>query len=92
MTNPEFRTRTYLADYKTKSKEQLEKEWAELSEPDRNVIKELSAELDRFYRTKKHISIDNLNTLNGIVDTLHLFIQNYNKRVITLLKQGNQID
>lgn len=92
MINPEFKTRTYLADYKTKSKEQLEKEWAELSEPDRNIIKGLYSELEKFYKTKKHISIENLNTLNGILDTLYLFIQNYNKRIITLLKQGNQVD
>ena len=75
-----------------KSKEQLEKEWAELSEPERNVIKQLSADLLKFYKDKKHVSISNLDTLIGIQDTLGIFIKNYNKRVISLIKQGNQID
>lgn len=35
-------------DYK--SKEQLEKEWAELSEPERNIIKQLSVDLLRFHK------------------------------------------
>jgi hypothetical protein len=73
-----------------KSKEQLEKEWAELSE--RNVIKQLSADLLKFYKDKKHVSISNLDTLIGMQDTLGIFIKNYNKRVISLIKQGNQID
>ena len=92
MSDGNFKTRTYLADYGTKSKEQLDREWAELSETDRNVVKQLSSDLDKFYKNRKHISIESLSTLNGILDTLHLFVQNYNKRVITLLKQGNQID
>jgi len=76
-------------DYK--SKEQLEKEWAELSEPERNVIKQLGLDVSRFYKNKKHISLDNLNTLNGYLDTLHIFVKSYSKRVITLLKQGNKL-
>ena len=35
-----------------KSKEQLEKEWAELSEPERNTIKQLSVDLLKFYKDK----------------------------------------
>jgi hypothetical protein len=76
-------------DYK--SKEQLEKQWAELSEPERNVIKKLGAELQLFYKNKKHVSLDNLDTLNGYLDTLHIFVKSYSKRVITLLKQGNKL-
>tara|TARA_Y100000310_G_C20247663_1_gene607593 strand:+ start:390 stop:635 length:246 start_codon:yes stop_codon:yes gene_type:complete len=75
-----------------KSKEQLEKEWAELSEPDRNIIKQLGADLARFHKNKKYITITNMDNLNGLLDTLTLFIKNYNKRIITLLKQGNKID
>jgi len=76
-------------DYK--SKEQLEKQWAELSEPERNVVKQLSVDLLRFHKTKKHVSLENLDTLNGYLDTLTIFIKSYNKRVITLLKQGNKL-
>ncbi|HHZ81961.1 MAG TPA: hypothetical protein EYN64_04475 [Flavobacteriales bacterium] len=76
-------------DYK--SKEQLEKEWAELSEPERNIIKQLSVDLLRFHKKKKHISLENLDTLNGYLDTLTIFIKSYSKRVITLLKQGNKL-
>ena len=75
-----------------KSKEDLAKEWAELSEPERLIIKQLSVDLLKFYKTKKHISITNLDTLIGIQDTLSIFLKNYNKRVISLIKQGNQID
>jgi hypothetical protein len=75
-----------------KSKEQLEKEWAELSEPERVTIKQLSTDLQKFYKDKKHISIANLDTLIGFQDTLNIFIKNYSKRVISLLKQGNQLD
>ena len=75
-----------------KSKEQLEKEWAELSDPDRNIIKQLGADLTRFHKNKKHITITNMDNLNGLLDTLTIFIKNYNKRIITLLKQGNKID
>lgn len=76
-------------DYK--SKEQLEKQWAELSEPERNIIKKLGVELQLFYKNKKHVSLDNLDTLNGYMDTLTIFIKSYSKRVITLLKQGNKL-
>jgi hypothetical protein len=76
-------------DYK--SKEQLEKQWAELSEPERNIIKQLSVDLLRFHKKKKHVSLDNLDTLNGYLDTLTIFIKSYSKRVITLLKQGNKL-
>jgi len=76
-------------DYK--SKEQLEKEWAELSEPERNVIKKLGLDLQLFYKKKKHVSLENLDTLNGYLDTLHIFVKSYSKRVITLLKQGNKL-
>ena len=75
-----------------KSKEQLEKEWAELSEPERNTIKQLSVDLLKFHKDKKHISISNLDTLIGIQDTISIFIKGYSKRVISLIKQGNQID
>ena len=75
-----------------KSKEQLEKEWAELSEPERNTIKQISADLLKFYKDKKHVSISNLDTLIGVHDTLSIFIKTYTKRVISLIKQGNQID
>jgi len=74
-----------------KSKEQLEKEWAELSEPERNVIKQLGLDIARFYKLKKHVSLDNLDTLNGYLDTLTIFVKGYSKRVITLLKQGNKL-
>ena len=76
-------------DYK--SKEQLDKEWAELSETERNVIKQLGLDISRFHKTKKHISLENLDILNGYLDTLTIFIKSYNKRVITLLKQGNKL-
>ena len=76
-------------DYK--SKEQLEKQWAELSEPERNIIKQLSVDLLRFHKKKKHVSLENLDTLNGYLDTLTIFIKSYSKRVITLLKQGNKL-
>ena len=76
-------------DYK--SKEQLEKEWAELSESERNVVKQLGVDISRFYNKKKHISLENLDTLNGYLDTLTIFVKGYNKRVITLLKQGNKL-
>jgi hypothetical protein len=76
-------------DYK--SKEQLEKQWAELSEPERNIIKQLSVDLLRFHKKNKHVSLDNLDTLNGYLDTLTIFIKSYSKRVITLLKQGNKL-
>ena len=72
-------------DYK--SKEQLDKEWAELSEPERNVIKQLGTDITNFYKKKKHISLENLDILNGYLDTLTIFVKSYNKRVITLLKQ-----
>jgi hypothetical protein len=75
-----------------KSKEDLAIEWAELSEPERLIIKQLSVDLLKFYKTKKHIAISNLDTLIGIQDTLSIFLKNYNKRVISLIKQGNQID
>lgn len=75
-----------------KSKEQLEKEWAELSEPERVTIKQLATDLQKFYKDKKHVSISNLDTLIGFQDTLTIFIKNYSKRVISLLKQGNQLD
>ena len=80
MKNPEY-----------KSKEQLEKEWAELSEPERNVVKQLGTDILRFHKKKKHISLENLDNLNGYLDTLTIFIKSYNKRVITLLKQGNKL-
>jgi len=35
--------------------------------------------------------LDNLDTLNGYLDTLHIFVKSYSKRVITLLKQGNKL-
>ncbi len=76
-------------DYK--SKEQLDKEWAELSEPERNVVKQLGTDITNFYKNKKHISLDNLDTLNGYLDTLTIFVKGYSKRVITLLKQGNKL-
>ena len=76
-------------DYK--SKEQLEKEWAELSEPERNVVKQLGTDLLRFHKTKKHVSIENLDTLTGYLDTLTIFVKGYSKRVISLLKQGNKL-
>jgi len=76
-------------DYK--SKEQLEKEWAELSETERNVIKQLGLDITRFHKTKKHVSLKNLDTLNGYLDTLTIFVKSYSKRVITLLKQGNKL-
>ena len=75
-----------------KSKEDLEKEWAALSESERNIIKHLSVSLQKFYKDKKHVTIPNLETLIGVQETLSIFIKNYNKRVITLLKQGNQLD
>ena len=77
------------SDYK--SKEQLEKQWAELSEPERNVVKQLGTDILNFYKKKKHISLDNLDTLNGYLDTLTIFVKGYSKRVITLLKQGNKL-
>jgi len=76
-------------DYK--SKEQLEKEWAELSETERNVVKQLGTDISIFYKNKKFISLANLDTLNGHLDTLTIFVKSYNKRVITLLKQGNKL-
>jgi len=76
-------------DYK--SKEQLEKEWAELSEPERNVVKQLGLDITRFHKTKKHVSLENLDTLNGYLDTLTIFVKSYSKRVIALLKQGNKL-
>jgi len=76
-------------DYK--SKEQLEKEWAELSETERNVIKQLGLDITRFHKTKKHVSLKNLDTLNGYLDTLTIFVKSYSKRVINLLKQGNKL-
>ena len=76
-------------DYK--SKEQLEKEWAELSEPERNVVRQLGTDILRFHKKKKHISLENLDNLNGYLDTLTIFVKSYNKRVITLLKQGNKL-
>ena len=42
-------------------------------------------------KKKKHISLENLDTLNGYLDTLTIFIKSYSKRVITLLKQGNKL-
>ena len=76
-------------DYK--SKEQLEKEWAELSEPERNVVKQLGTDILSFYKNRKHISLENLDALNGYLDTLTIFVKSYSKRVITLLKQGNKL-
>ena len=76
-------------DYK--SKEQLDKEWAELSEPERNVVKQLGTDILSFYKKKKHISLENLDSLNGYLDTLTIFVKSYSKRVITLLKQGNKL-
>ena len=76
-------------DYK--SKEQLEKEWAELSEPERNVVKQLGTDILNFHKKKKHVSLENLDALNGYLDTLTIFVKSYRKRVITLLKQGNKL-
>ena len=76
-------------DYK--SKEELDKQWAELSEPERNIVKQLGTDILRFHKKKKHLSLENLDTLNGYLDTLTIFVKSYNKRVITLLKQGNKL-
>jgi hypothetical protein len=76
-------------DYK--SKEELDKQWAELSEPERNVIKQLGTDILSFHKKKKHISLENLDSLNGYLDTLTIFVKSYSKRVITLLKQGNKL-
>ena len=76
-------------DYK--SKEQLDKEWAEISETERNVIKQLGTSILNFHKKKKHVSLENLDTLNGYLDTLSIFVKGYSKRVITLLKQGNKL-
>ena len=80
MKNPDF-----------KSKEQLEKAWAELSEPERNVIKQLGKDFLSFHKNRKHISLESLDTLQGHLDTLTIFLKSYSKRVITLLKQGNKL-
>lgn len=75
-----------------KSKEALALEFAELSEPERNVIKGLVAGLSSFHKNKKHITLEGLSTLEGFVDTLSIFTRSYSKRVLTLLKQGNKLD
>jgi len=75
-----------------KSKEDLKLEFAELSESEKNIIKHLIGELTLFHKTKKHITLQGLSTLEGFMDTLSVFTRTYSKRVITLLKEGNKLD
>lgn len=74
------------------SKEDKEKAYAKLTLGELNSLKDIQKEIETFVVKHEDISIEGLHSLTSIQKSLDIIKDLYLIKVISLLKQGNELD
>jgi len=74
-----------------KTFKEITKKIGTLTELDKQKIRELTKELEAF-NSKNTISIEGLKTLFNLQTSLFVLIEQYNDRLLNLLKQQHMVD